>query len=317
VLVNFAQAEPAPTASAETAVEGVNADNPLSYLVTLPFRILWIVLVSVLLIVLANLLIGRVVRKLTAKVESSAAEDPTDTLNPLAVLRSNARRTQRIAAVGSLLKSVLAAIIAMTAVLTILPLLGIDIGPLLVSASVLGVALGFGAQNLIKDYLAGVFIVLEDQYGLGDVVEASGVIGTVEDVGLRVTQVRDLSGVVWFLRNGEILKVGNRSKGWTLATVDIPVDPQANLDAVRTAVTQVAAEMMADVELAAALLEAPYYAGVESVSSQGTVVRVAAKAAPDKQTVISRQLRERMRSGLQEQGIAIAAQPFVPPPTAR
>lgn len=292
----------------------------MEYLLTLPLRILAIVLVALLLIAISNLLIARIVRRLNAKIAADDEPDEGSTAKPggqwtdrLKVLGDRDRRRQRIAAVGSLLKSLVAAVITAVAVLTILPMLGIDIGPLLVSASVLGVALGFGAQNLIKDYLAGVFIVMEDQYGLGDVIETGGLVGTVEDVGLRVTRIRDLTGVVWYLRNGELLQVGNRSQGWTLATADIPLDPKANLDTVRDAVVQVGDAMMKDDDNAD-LLEPPFFAGVESVSSLATVVRIAAKAAPDKQVVVSRRIRERMREGLEQRGIEIATPPVVVPP---
>lgn len=289
------------------------------WIVGVPLRVVGIIAASVVLIVVVNWLINRLVKRLTARADeqaAAAAKEQRTADNPLAVLRSSARRSQRIAAIGSLLKSVCAAVITATAILTILPLFGVDIAPLLVSASVLGVALGFGAQNLIKDYLSGVCIVLEDQYGVGDVIEVSGIIGTVEDVTLRVTQLRDLSGVVWYVRNGEILQVGNRSQGWTLATADIPVDPGADLEVVRTAVTAAAAQMMADPEVAADLLDEPFFAGVESVSSSATVVRVAAKAAPDKQVAVSRVLRERTRAALQAAGVDLATNPVAGMPRA-
>lgn len=285
------------------------------WVVGVPLRVVGIIAVSVVLIVVVNWLISRLVKRLTSRADAQAAataKEQHTVENPLAVLRSSARRSQRIAAIGSLLKSVCAALITATAILTILPLFGVDIAPLLVSASVLGVALGFGAQNLIKDYLSGVCIVLEDQYGVGDVIEVSGIIGTVEDVTLRVTRVRDFSGVVWYVRNGEILQVGNRSQGWTLATADIPIDPGADLEAVRSAVHSAAEQMMADPDVSADLLASPFFAGVESVSSVATVVRIAAKATPDKQTAVSRILRERTRAALQAAGIALATNPMAP-----
>lgn len=313
-LVAVATPPASPTQSAEPQpVDDGPWDEVGRWLVGVPLRVVSIVAISVILIVLMNWLVDRLVRRFTAKAdkkEAEAREQESSAESPLAALRSSTRRAQRIAAIGSLLKSIFAAIITLTATLTILPLFGVDIAPLLVSASVLGVALGFGAQNLIKDYLSGIYIVLEDQYGVGDVIEVSGIVGTVEDVTLRVTQLRDLSGVVWYVRNGEILQVANRSKGWTLATADIPIDPEADLDAVRSAVAATSAVMMADPAIADDLVEVPYYAGVESVSSMATVVRVAAKAAPDKQVAVSRLLREQMRAGLHAAGIAMATTPM-------
>lgn len=188
-------------------------DRVLHWMLGVPLAVLLIIVVAVVLIVVVNWLVGRIVHRLSTKAaEQSQAQAQADLRNPLAALKAGARRQQRIASIGALLKSLLAVIISATALLTILPLFGINITPLLVSASVLGVALGFGAQNLIKDYLAGIFIVLEDQYGVGDSIEVLGVKGVVEDVTLRITELRDDAGVAWYVRNGEILKVANRSK---------------------------------------------------------------------------------------------------------
>ncbi len=153
------------------------------------------------------------------------------------------RTEQRANAIGTLLRSVVAIGVWSIALLTILPLLGIDIAPLLASAGVIGVALGFGAQTLVKDYLSGIFMIVEDQYGIGDLVDLGEVIGTVEEVALRYTRLRDLSGVVWYVRNGEVLRVGNRSQGWTLAVVDIPIGYDENIDRVREIVENVATDM--------------------------------------------------------------------------
>ena len=196
-------------------------------------------------------------------------------------------------------------LLAVTLLLTILPFLGINIGPLLTSAGVLGVALGFGAQNLVKDYLSGIYIVLEDQYGVGDMVEVGSVVGRVEEVTLRVTRLRDQTGVVWYIRNGEILTVANRSQGWTLAFADIPIAADVDLERVRAAVATVAEQMMADPELDDSLLDEPRYAGVESVSGEAVVVRVVAKAAPTDQTAVSRELRARIKQAFDADGIRI------------
>ena len=123
------------------------------------------------------------------------------------------RKEQRAASVNTLLNRMLGVVIWAVAGVTILSVFGINVAPILASAGVVGVALGFGAQTLVKDYLAGIFLIIEDQYGIGDVVDVGPVVGTVEDVTLRVTRLRDSSGVVWYIRNGEILRVANRSQG--------------------------------------------------------------------------------------------------------
>ncbi len=338
-------ATPEPSASATAGdVTTVVVDNVETFwtrawqwFLGVPLQIMIIIVITLVVIAILHHLINRTVRKVVAAAERRAAlatttspqsapvdaepgtsdgshlidapdlpvppaPTPADGLG-LDVLSQ--RGTQRANAIGSLLRSVVSVTASGIALLTILPLLGIDIAPLLTSAGVLGVALGFGAQNLVKDYLSGIFIVLEDQYGVGDTVELAGVVGVVEDVTLRVTKMRDLSGIVWYVRNGEILTVANRSQGWTLAMADIPVGPNTDLDDVRSAVEQVATAMMAEPSLHASLLGEPTYAGVESVSGEAIVVRVVARAAAEEQVSVSRELRERLKAAFDAAGITI------------
>jgi moderate conductance mechanosensitive channel len=133
------------------------------------------------------------------------------------------RRVQRANTIGSLLISVISVLVAVITIMYVLKNLNVDIAPLLTSVGILGVAIGFGAQQLIRDFLAGIFITIEDQYGIGDVIETSEVVGTVESMGLRITRVRAEDGTVWYLRNGEILRVGNRSQG-----TYVPAEPSSD-----------------------------------------------------------------------------------------
>jgi len=220
------------------------------------------------------------------------------------------RTEQRASAIGTLLSSVVSISVWAVAAMTILPLLGVDIAPLLASAGVIGVALGFGAQTLVKDYLSGIFMIVEDQIGVGDVVDLGPAIGTVEEVALRYTRLRDLSGVVWYVRNGEILRVGNRSQGWTLAIVDIPVDYGSDLDQVRTLIEAVAHDMDEDPTYDDMLLGTPAFAGVESMTGNAVIVRVTAKAVPEKQVPLAREIRERIKLSFDRAGIVI---PVLPP----
>ncbi len=183
--------------------------------------------------------------------------------------------------------------------------LQINITPLLASAGVVGVALGFGAQSMVKDYLSGIFLILEDQYGVGDVVDLGPVVGTVEDVTLRVTQLRDMSGVVWYVRNGEVVRVANRSQGWTLAVVDLQVPYSENLDTVRSLVEAVAHDMDDDPKYDDMLLGKPQFAGVESVSGDSVTVRITAKAMPEKQIAATRVIRERMKVTFDRAGVTL------------
>ena len=134
----------------------------------------------------------------------------------------------------------------------ILDVVGLPIGPLLASAGIVGVAVGFGAQSLVKDFLSGIFLILEDQYGVGDLVDTGmGTVGTIEAVGLRVTRLRDGSGVVWYVRNGEILQVGNHSQGWSTGIVDVSVAYTEDIPRVQRLIGEIAAAMAEDGRLAA------------------------------------------------------------------
>src|SRR5262245_42889011 len=135
----------------------------------------------------------------------------------------NERRRQRAEALGSVMRNLASVTIFAVTAMLVLAELGVNLAPLIASAGIVGVALGFGAQNLVKDYIAGIFMLLEDQYGVGDVVDFGEADGTVEAVGLRITTIRDGRGVLWYIRNGEIVRVGNRSQGWSLVVVDVPV----------------------------------------------------------------------------------------------
>ncbi len=213
------------------------------------------------------------------------------------------RKTQRAATMGAILKSTSTFVIFTLALLTVMATVGLPLGPLLASAGVGGVALGFGAQSLVKDFLSGIFMILEDQYGVGDVVDTGEAIGTVEDVTLRVTRLRDASGVVWYVRNGEIARIGNRSQGWSTALVDIPIGYSESLDTVLPLIRNVVHELDDSEEWKTRLLEEPVVAGVESMVGGVVTVRIIAKCAPNESFPVSREIRERVKAALDEAGI--------------
>ncbi len=259
--------------------------------------------------------IRRVVRRTTERARRDRLEDSRRTMRTaeLSDVLLNQRTEQRAAAIGSLLTSVVSITVWVIALLTALPLLGVDIAPLLASAGVIGVALGFGAQTLVKDYLSGIFLIIEDQFGVGDVVDLGPAIGTVEEVALRYTRLRDLSGIVWYVRNGEILRVANKSQGWTLAVVDIPVAYSADLDKVRDIIENVAIDMDEDPTYDDMLLGKPMFAGVESMSGDAVFLRITAKAVPEQQVPLARAIRERMKLAFDRAGIIIPV--LVRPPS--
>ena len=277
------------------------------WLIGIPLKILIIVIVAFVAQMILRGVINRTVRKASerAKIERLAQMRKVTRTAELTSVLMNQRTEQRAAAIGTLLRSVVAITVWTIAILMILPLLGVNVAPLLASAGVVGVALGFGAQTLVKDYLSGIFIIFEDQYGVGDMVDLGGAIGTVEEVALRCTRLRDPSGVVWYVRNGEILRVANRSQGWTLATVDIPIAYNEDIEKVRAIVDQVATDMDEDPDYDDLLLGKPTFAGVESMSGEAVIIRITAKAAPEKQVNVTRTIRERMKLAFDRAGIVV------------
>ncbi|MGW4228107.1 mechanosensitive ion channel family protein [Streptomyces sp. NPDC004980] len=213
------------------------------------------------------------------------------------------RRRQRSEAIGSVLRSVTSFLILGTAALMILGAFQINLAPLLASAGVAGVALGFGARNLVTDFLSGVFMILEDQYGVGDQIDAGVASGEVIEVGLRVTKLRGDNGEIWYVRNGEVKRIGNLSQGWSTAGVDVTVRPTEDLDRVRQAVTE-ASETMAKEEPWSERLWGPVeILGLDAVLLDSMTVRVTAKTMPGKALGVERELRWRIKQALDSAGI--------------
>ncbi|MGY1745060.1 mechanosensitive ion channel family protein [Blastococcus sp. SYSU D00695] len=279
-----------------------NADG----LIGTPLRIALVVVVAV----VVRLLLHRAFRRLTARTATGTmptilrpwrararAADP-DGLETIAE-----RRTQRAAAIGSVLRSFSSFVVLGIAVVLVLGELGVNLAPIIASAGVLGVALGFGAQNLVKDFIAGIGIILEDQYGVGDVVDLGEATGTVEAVGLRITRLRDAHGVVWYVRNGEVLRVGNKSQGFAQVVIDMPVAHDTDLDACRAVMQEVADAMYAEPEWAGVLLAEPESLGVEQITAQGVVMRVQVRSANADQWRVARELRLRLSERFATEGI--------------
>jgi moderate conductance mechanosensitive channel len=213
------------------------------------------------------------------------------------------RRTQRAEAIGSVLRSFASIVVLGIAVVLVLGELGINLAPIVASAGVVGVALGFGAQNLIKDFIAGIGIILEDQYGVGDVVDLGEASGTVEAVGLRITRLRDVNGVVWYVRNGEVLRVGNKSQGYAQVVIDMPVAHDTDLERARAVMQEVADALYAEDEWAAMLLAEPESLGVEQITSEGVFLRLQVRTINADQWRVGRELRMRLKERFVAEGI--------------
>ncbi|MEU5598261.1 mechanosensitive ion channel family protein [Streptomyces sp. NPDC020298] len=233
------------------------------------------------------------------------------------------RRRQRAAAIGSVLRSVASFLILGTAALMILSTFRINLAPLLASAGVAGVAIGFGARNLVTDFLSGVFMILEDQYGVGDVIDAGVASGEVIEVGLRVTKLRGDNGEIWYVRNGEVKRIGNLSQGWATAGVDVTVKANEDLDRVKATLDEVA-EKMSKEEPWNELLWSPIEVlGLDSVLLDSMVVRVSAKTMPGKSLSVERELRWRVKRAFDAASIrivggatAVPEEAEIPDPTA-
>jgi small conductance mechanosensitive channel len=267
--------------------------------------------------ILLRWVLHRAIDRIVANALTRAARNETQTPRRATRILAQAtgldeeRKTQRAATMGAILKSSSTFVIFTLALLTVMATVGLPLGPLLASAGVGGVALGFGAQSLVKDFLSGIFMILEDQYGVGDVIDTGEAIGTVEDVTLRVTRLRDPSGIVWYVRNGEIVRIGNRSQGWSTAVVDIPVGYSESLETVLPLIRKVVHELDDSEDWKTRLLEEPVVAGVESMIGGVVTVRVIAKCAPNESFPVSREIRERVKAAFD--GAGIRAPQVMPP----
>jgi small conductance mechanosensitive channel len=226
------------------------------------------------------------------------------------------RVTTRAQTLGGVAASLVRVVVWTVAVLIMLDKVGINLGPLLAGASIVGVAVGFGAQSLVRDFLSGFFVLAEDQFGVGDTVTVSDVTGTVEEVNLRVTRVRTFDGTVWYVPNGEIRKVGNAAKEWTRAVVDIAVPTGADLAVAMSAMAEEAAALFQEEEWAEVFLEEPQVLGVEASEGDCFTVRAAAKTRPGDKTRVARELRVRIGARLRREGILPLREPVEPPEAA-
>ena len=215
------------------------------------------------------------------------------------------RRRQRSEAIGSVLRSVASFLILGTAGLMVLGALDINLGPLLASAGVAGVAIGFGARNLVTDFLSGVFMILEDQYGVGDKIDAGVASGEVVEVGLRVTKLRGDNGEIWYVRNGEIKRIGNLSQGWATASVDMQVKPSESLTRIREVIQDVSDAMAKESPWDERLWGPVEVLGLDEVLLASMTVKVTAKTMPGQQFAVERELRWRIKEAFDAAGIGI------------
>jgi small-conductance mechanosensitive channel len=214
-----------------------------------------------------------------------------------------ARRRSRADSIGSALASTATVVVWIAAIVAILTVLGVNVGALFAGAGILGLALGFGSQSLVRDCINGLFMLIEDQYGIGDVVDVGAASGVVERITLRTTVLRGADGTVWHVPNGEILRVGNRSQQWSVAIVDVEVALATDLDLAQRLLADVARRVCDEDAHRDQLLGEPEVLGVESMTGDGVTLRLQVKTRPGKQWGIQRVLRERIKEEFGAQGI--------------
>jgi small-conductance mechanosensitive channel len=256
-----------------------------------------LVLISLFALALA---IRWVAHKAISRIVSRAAKGVLpDRVN----LVATERRRQRAEAMGSLFKSVVTGLIVAIFTTMMLSEVGVDIAPIIASAGIVGLALGFGAQSLVKDFLSGVFMIIEDQYGVGDEVDLGEAIGTVEAVTLRVTRVRDVNGTVWYVPNGQIVRVGNQSQNWARTVLDVNVAYHEDIARVKRVLSEVSHDLWEDEDFKHEVIEEPSVWGVQALAVDGVTVRVVLKTTPGKQWAVARELRQRIKARFDYEGI--------------
>jgi len=284
------------------------------FLLNKPLTILAILLVAL----IANRLARRAVKRTLRGLHSGGVKERLGAVRrrtPDALLETeeiSLRATQRIEALTTVLRSVVSVVIGAVALLLILGEIGINLGPLLAGAGILGVALGFGSQSLVKDFLSGLFILVEDQFGVGDVVDLDqGVAGSVEAVSLRTTRLRAVDGTVWHVPNGEIRRVGNMSQLWSRALLDVQIAYGADVEQATSVIKAQADAVWKEHE---EVLEEPEVWGVEDLGPAGVVIRLVVKTRPSDQWAISRELRQRIKLAFDRAGIEFPAYWTAPMP---
>jgi moderate conductance mechanosensitive channel len=258
---------------------------------------------------IVNRLVSRSIKRGLRTLHSGAVRERLGALRrraPSALLETDemsVRADQRITALTSVLRSVATVVIFTIACFMILGEAGVNVAPLLAGAGVVGVALGFGAQSLVADFLSGLFILVEDQFGVGDIVDLDQqTSGTVEAVSLRTTRLRSVDGTVWHVPNGDIRRVGNKSQHWSRALLDIEVAYDTDIELAKTVIKRVADELWQKRD---DILEEPEVWGVERLGPNSVVIRLVVKTRPSDQYDVSRELRQRLKEAFDAEGIEI------------
>uniref|UniRef100_UPI0040534896 mechanosensitive ion channel family protein n=1 Tax=Microbacterium sp. LWO14-1.2 TaxID=3135263 RepID=UPI0040534896 len=271
-----------------------------------------IIVACVLIALVLRVVIRRVVHRIVDTAKNKAAVDDTQALerSPLADMRL----VQRTRTLGTILQNIVNVMLVVIAVVLVVNALDTSLlGSLTLLTAAVGAGLGFGAQNIVKDVLNGMFIVAEDQIGIGDVVDLGLASGVVEYVSVRITQVRDVNGTLWYVRNGEVTRIGNMSQGWARAIIDIGVPLDADLDRVEQVMLETAQGLAKDPKWRTRIIEKPELWGLESIGGEALVVRIVIKARANAKDDVAQELRKRLRTALRENEIDLPSMATVVP----
>ena len=249
-----------------------------------------------------------VIRKVVSRIVSGVkkGQNVSDTQALVASPLAAVRLVQRTRTLGSVLTNIVNVTIGIVAIILILNVFVPNVlGSFALLTAAIGAGLGFGAQNIVKDVLNGLFMVMEDQLGVGDVVDLGSATGVVEAVGIRVTQVRDVNGTLWFVRNGEILRVGNMSQGWARVIIDLAVPYDTDVEAVEAKMLEAANALASSTKWRSRILEKPELWGLESISADALIIRIVLKTRTTAKDDVSRELRVRLKQALDEMGVKL------------
>lgn len=263
-----------------------------------------VIVVCALLAWVLRWLIRRVVDRIVRGAKSKAKVDDTRALerSPLA----SVRLVQRTRTLGSILHNITNTTIVIVAIILIVNVIDPALlGSFALISAAIGAGLGFGAQNIVKDVLNGILIVAEDQVGIGDVVDVGLATGVVEFVSVRVTHVRDVNGTLWYVRNGEITRIGNMSQGWSRVVVDIGLPTDIDVDEVERALLDTAEQLAGDPRWRSRIIDAPEVWGLESIEGDTLSIRLVLRAKPSAKDDVARELRMRLRHTVHELGLEL------------
>ena len=286
------------------------------WLIDTPLRIAFIVVLAWLLTRFGRRAIERLVTRIVASDRAAARRgllrlgisDPSKVLgddDPVEEARIAARKNSRAESISGVIGSTVYALIWAVAIAMVIGELGLNLGPLIAGAGIVGVALGFGAQSLVKDCISGLFMLMEDQYGIGDVVDLGEAVGVVEEIALRTTVLRGIDGTVWHVPNGEVQRVGNKSQHYSVALIDIDVAYDADLGQVRDLIESTATQLCESEAWADKVLEAPNVLGIEMLGADGITLRMTVMTAPGAQWALQRELRLALKRALDDADIEI------------